>query len=35
MVLAGRGVPEPGKALLTLACILAAAGGSAALTPVS
>ena len=34
MVLAGRGVPEPGKALLTLACILAAAGGSAALNTV-
>ncbi|MGA8754465.1 MAG: hypothetical protein WB712_12535, partial [Candidatus Deferrimicrobium sp.] len=34
MVLAQRGVPEPGKALLTLACILAAAGGSAALNTV-
>ena len=34
MVLAGRGVPKPGKALLTLACILAAAGGSAALNTV-
>ena len=26
MVLAGRGLPKPGKAMLTLACILAAAG---------
>lgn len=34
MVLAGRGVPKPGKAILTLACILAAAGGSAALNTV-
>jgi protoheme IX farnesyltransferase len=34
MVLAGRSVPKPGKALLTLACILAAAGGSAALNTV-
>jgi protoheme IX farnesyltransferase len=34
MVLAARGVPKPGKALLTLACILAAAGGSAALNTV-
>jgi heme o synthase len=34
MVLAGRDVPKPGKALLTLACILAAAGGSAALNTV-
>lgn len=34
MVLARRGVPPPGKALLTLACILAAAGGSAALNTV-
>jgi len=34
MVLAGRGVPMPGKALLTLTCILAAAGGSAALNTV-
>lgn len=34
MVLARRGVPPLGKALLTLACILAAAGGSAALNTV-
>ena len=34
MVLAGRGVPKPGKALLTLTCILAAACGSAALNTV-
>ena len=34
MVLAGRGVPKPGKTLLTLACILAAACGSAALNTV-
>ncbi|MGZ8474503.1 MAG: UbiA family prenyltransferase, partial [Candidatus Deferrimicrobiaceae bacterium] len=34
MVLAGRGVPPPGKTLLTLSCILAAAGGSAALNSV-
>ena len=34
MVLAGRGVPKPGTALLTLACILAAACGSAALNTV-
>jgi len=34
MVLARRGLPEPGKAILTLACILASAGGSAALNTV-
>jgi len=34
MVLARRGVPPTGKALLTVACILAAAGGSAALNTV-
>ncbi len=34
MVLARGGVPEPGKVMLTLACILAAAGGSAALNTV-
>ncbi len=34
MVLAQRGVPPPGKTLLTLACILAAAGGSAAMNTV-
>ena len=34
MVLARRGLPPPGKTLLTLACILAAAGGSAALNTV-
>lgn len=34
MVLARHGVPPPGKTLLTLACILAAAGGSAALNTV-
>jgi len=34
MVLAHRGVPPPGKALLALGCILAAAGGSAALNSV-
>ncbi|HEX9205897.1 MAG TPA: heme o synthase [Candidatus Deferrimicrobiaceae bacterium] len=34
MVLARRGFPDPGKAALTLACILAAAGGSAALNTV-
>jgi protoheme IX farnesyltransferase len=34
MVLAQRGVPKAGKALLTLACILGAAGGSAAMNTV-
>ena len=34
MVLAARGVPKPGTALLALTCILAAAGGSAALNTV-
>lgn len=34
MVLAEGGVPPPGKTLLTLACILAAAAGSAALNTV-
>ena len=34
MVLARRGVPKAGTALLTVACILAAAGGSAALNTV-
>ena len=34
MVLAHRGVPPPGKTLLALGCILAAAGGSAALNTV-
>ena len=34
MVLARRGMPPPGRVLLTLACILAAAGGSAALNTV-
>jgi protoheme IX farnesyltransferase len=34
MVLARRGLPDPGTVLLTLACILAAAGGSAALNTV-
>ncbi|HEX9191530.1 MAG TPA: heme o synthase [Candidatus Deferrimicrobiaceae bacterium] len=34
MVLARRGLPDPGKAILTLACILSAAGGSAALNTV-
>lgn len=34
MVLARRGVPPPGRVLLTLTCILAAAGGSAALNTV-
>jgi protoheme IX farnesyltransferase len=34
MVLARRGVPAPGEAILTLACLLAAAGGSAALNTV-
>ena len=34
MVLARRGFPDPGTVLLTLACILAGAGGSAALNTV-
>lgn len=34
MVLARRGMPPPGRVLLTLACILAAAGGSAAMNTV-
>jgi protoheme IX farnesyltransferase len=34
MVLARRGMPDPGATVLTLACILAAAGGSAALNTV-
>jgi len=34
MVLARRGIPPPGKTALTLACLLASAGGSAALNTV-
>jgi len=34
MVLARRGLPDPGNAILTLSCLLAAAGGSAALNTV-